>query len=552
MNTRLLSKTSRRGPAGGTSAEAGGGGRRHLAVVCAILFLTFLDNTIVSVTLADIQTGLHAGVSQLQWIVDGFMLTFAVLMLTGGTLGDLIGRKRVMLGGVALFCAGSVVAMLAPDANVVIAGRVVMGVGAAASEPGTLSMLRHLFPDRQARARALGAWAAVSGAALAFGPIIGGAIIGLSSWRYVFAFNLGFGVLVFALAAALLPENSDPEGRRFDLAGLATGGLALAAATVAVIEGEQAGYMTWWVDVLFAVAAVGLVAFLLIERRLEDPVLQLSFFSNGTFTVANVVAFTTNFAVFAVFFFTTLYLQLMASFSGYGIALQFLAMAVAMVVAAPITGWWVSRHGPRVPTVLGCAVAGGGLIAVDQVLSPSVTAPQLAWTLGLVGLGFGMTLVTMTSSALTVVPAERSGMAASTVNTSRELGGVFGVAVLGAIVNGQLTGHLSSQLRGLGLPTNFESLVINSVTHGNVGSGAVASVAKSHPQLVPKLINAAEGAFGSGLNIALLLAAALMLVTVPLALMLPHGTLRQPGDDDGGSSRASRPRSARSAANASP
>lgn len=525
-------------PGGGSprGAQRGTRGGQHhgkapLAVVCAVLFLTFLDNTVVSVTLADIQSSLHAGVSDLQWIVDGFMLTFAVLMLTGGTLGDLLGRKKVMLSGVAVFSAGSVIALVAPDAGVLIAGRVVMGVGAAASEPGTLSMIRHLYPDRGARARAIGAWAAVSGAALSFGPIIGGAIIGVSSWREVFAFNLGFGVIAIALGALLLPENSDPESAHFDVPGLAAGAVTVAAATVSIIEGEAVGYTTWWIDLLFALALVSAVVFIVIERRTEHPVLPTRFFANRTFTTANVVAFTTNFAVFAVFFFTTLYLQLIASLSGYQIALQFLTMAAAMVLVAPATGWWVSRHGPRWPTTVGCLLAGGGLIAVDQVLSPNVTAVDLAWTLALVGLGFGMTLVTMTSSMLTVVAPERSGMAASTVNTSRELGGVIGVAVLGSIVNGQLTAHLAARLHQLGIPPNFESIVIEAVTHGRVGGSSVASAAHNHPHIVAHLIAAAENAFGAGLNIALLVAAALMLASVPLALALPRGTLRQAGDD---------------------
>ncbi|MGH2976854.1 MAG: MFS transporter, partial [Gaiellaceae bacterium] len=302
-----------------------------LAAVCAILFLTFLDNTIVSVALADIQSSLSVSVSGLQWIVDGYMLTFAALMLTGGTLGDLLGRKKVMLAGVAVFCAGSIVAALAPDTSILIAGRVVMGLGAAASEPGTLSLIRHIYPEREERAVALGVWAAVSGLALALGPVIGGVLADGLGWRSIFWFGVGLAAVSFAVAAVTLTESRDPEGRKLDVPGLATGATAIVAATFAVIEGENRGYGTWWIGVLFAAAAVLTVAFVLVERRVPDPVLKLEFLRDPTFAAANVVAFATNLSVFSVFFFTALYLQLISNFSGFQIALVFTSLAAAMI-----------------------------------------------------------------------------------------------------------------------------------------------------------------------------------------------------------------------------
>ena len=489
-----------------------------LAAVCAVLFITFLDNTIVSVALADIQTSLNSSVSGLQWIVDGYMLAFAALMLTGGTLGDLFGRKKVMLGGVAIFCAGSIVAALAHGTNILIIGRVIMGVGAAASEPGTLSMIRHIYPDRQERAVALGAWAAVSGLALSLGPVIGGVLVAGVGWQSIFWFSVGFGALALAWAAVTLTESSDPEGRRLDVPGLVTGAAAITAATFAVIGGENRGYGTWWIDGLFAVAAVLVVAFVEIERRAPDPVLKIEFLRNPTFTAANVVAFATNLAVFSVFFFTALYLQLISNFSGFQIALVFTSLAVAMIVAGPLAGRWTARVGPKVPMVLGCALAGLGLLLVDWQLTATTTVAALSWPLAIAGLGFGIALVTMTQAVLTLVRPEESGLAASTVNTSRELGGVFGVAVLGAVVNAQLTSGLTEKLVKLGIPLQFRTIVVHIVTTGGSTNPSDYPVAKGNLKIVAKVLLAAEGSAGHGVHLALRIAGAIVLAAAVVAL----------------------------------
>lgn len=496
--------------------------RRVLAVVCVILFLTFLDNTIVSVVLAGIQSSLSAGVQDLQWIVDGYMLVFAALMLTGGTLGDLFGRKRVMLGGVALFIIGSIISTFAHSVDALVAGRVIMGVGAAASEPGTLSIIRQVFPDRKGRARALSVWAAVSGTALALGPIIGGVLVGAFSWRAVFVFGAGLGVVVLIAGTLVLPESSDRRGRHLDLKGLSLGASALGAATFGVILDEVHGYRAWWIDLLLIASFILGATFVLVENRQSDPVMPIKFFRVPAFSGANIVAFATNFGVFAVFFFTALYLQIIAGFSGFQIALAFIAMAVAMVLAALGTGRWEAqaRRGAFVPTVVGCLLAGIGMFVVDAVLSPTVNSWTLTWALALVGVGFGMTLTTMTTVVLNIVPIERSGMAASTVNTFREMGGVLSVAILGAIVNGQLTTSLVAKLQALGLPANFQSLAVYAITHGgNLPAGAHVSVSTilNHPKLVQQTENAAYAAFGHGLDIALYIAGVILLCTALVA-----------------------------------
>jgi EmrB/QacA subfamily drug resistance transporter len=498
-------------------------GRRSLTIICTILFLTFLDNTIVSVVLSNIQSNLSAGVQDLQWIVNAYMLVFAVLMLTGGTLGDILGRKKVLLTGVGMFVVGSLVAMLSNSIGLLIAGRVIMGIGAAASEPGTLSMIRHLYPEKAARARALGVWAAVSGIALAFGPIIGGVIIGFTSWRGVFAFSAIFGVIALIAGWIVLPENSNPKGRKLDIPGLILGGMALSELIFAVICGENSGYGTWWIVLLFVLAVVTGLVFAFVERHQADPVLPFQFFNKVQFSIANIVAFITNFGIFAVFFFVALYLQLISNFTGYQIALSFIAMAAAIVIGATLAGRWYINHQTIMLTVMGCLLSGGGIFLINSVLTPTVSSATLAWALAISGLGFGISLVTMTSSVLNIVPSERSGMAASTVNTFRELGGVFGVAVLGAIVNAQLSAKLIGQLKVLNLPANFQSFVIYAITHGgNTPKGVSVSpaVLASHAQLVNQVTNAADNAFGSGLSVALNLAGSMLIAMGVICLII--------------------------------
>jgi EmrB/QacA subfamily drug resistance transporter len=505
-------------PVGGQVATAPRGGRGlALAVLCTILFLTFLDNTVVSVALGSVQADLHAGVSALQWVVSAYALTFAGIMLACGMIGDEFGRKKVMLSGVAVFCAGSVVSALAPSTGVLIAGRAIMGVGAAASEPGTLSMLRHLYGDERTRTRALGVWTAVSGLALAAGPVVGGALVGVWSWRAIFWFNLVFGLAALAAGAMVLPESADPDAHRVDTAGALLGAAALTAFTFGIIDAETAGFADLRVALLLAVSAVAAAAFLWWERRAAHPLLDLKFLRVPLFLTANVVAFCAYFATFAVFFFTALYLAEVVGDSGYEIALAFLPMTTLMIAASLLAGRWTAVVGPRWSIFIGCMLFSAGLLLTTFALSPSPSYLPLAASLALTGIGVGTTVVPITSSALSAVPARRSGMAASATNTSREIGAVTGVAILGALVNSQLHSSLVGKLRHLGIPANFQSIVIHAVETGGVppsghGQGAGGAAGAGHASLVQQVIDAAYGAFYSGLRAALVLSAILVFV----------------------------------------
>lgn len=269
-----------------------------------------------------------------------------------------------------------------------------------------------MYPDRRTRADALGVWAAVSGPALALGPVVAGVLVGLASWRAIFWFNLGFGVLAFAMAAAFVPESSDREGRSFDAPGTVLGAVALACLSFAIIQGEGSGYLTWWIVLLFVAAGVLGSAFVVVEQRRRYPMLALRYFRRPPFLGSNVVAFVAYVGTFSIFFFTALYLQVVVAESAFRTAVDFLPMAAGLILASVVTGPWVARAGPRMPMVAGCVLAAAGVLATSAVLGPHVGIAELGWTLPLAGVGFGIVLVPVTSAALTVVPPEWSGMAA--------------------------------------------------------------------------------------------------------------------------------------------
>jgi EmrB/QacA subfamily drug resistance transporter len=480
----------------------------------SILFLTFLDNTVISAVLANVQSALHEGVSDLQWVVGAYALTFASLMLISGSLSDNFGRKKVMLIGVAIFCIGSIGCALANSPTALVVGRVIMGVGAAASEPGTLSMIRHLYPDPKARARALGMWAAVSGLALAMGPVLGGALVGFWSWHAIFWFNLIFGALAFVAAALTLPESSDPTSKRPDYLGFLLGALTLATATFATISGESAGYRSQGILTLYALSAIGLFVFIVFESRKKDPMLDLHFFRRKAFAGSTFVAFASYFSIFSIFFFVALYLEVVAMSGPYQLALDFLPLLGGMVMASFFTGRWVGRVGSRVPMMTGCLIAALGVALTEYFIGPGAGLGTIGLTMGMAGVGFGIIVVPVTSTALTSIPAANSGMAASTTNTSRELGAVAGVAILGSIVNGQLTVNLTQRLIAVGIPPPYRGEVITAITTGTIGQQERALAGHSSAAIkaiINEVVHAAYTAFTNGLNAALTISCFLLL-----------------------------------------
>jgi MFS transporter, DHA2 family, methylenomycin A resistance protein len=387
-----------------------------LVVMCVGMFLVLLDVTIVNVALPRLQADLGAGVGSLQWIVDGYAVALASLMLPCGDLGDRHGHKRVVLAGLAAFGAGSLAAGLAPGAGLLVAGRVVQGVGAALLLPGTLAVVSRAYPDAAQRARAIGIWAAISSLALPAGVIAGGALVDGPGWRWAFLVNLPLIAVALPVTARVVRESREPAARAPDVPGAALTAALLAALIFAIIAGSVAA----------SVAAAALLAALVaVERRRSDPMLPAALLRRPAFAAANVVAAAMNLGTLGTLFVLTLFLQDVQGRSALGAGVAILPAFGLLAVVAPLTGRLVGRIGPRGPMVAGLLVAAGGLalLADDALLVAS-----MLW-----GLGLGLLTPAVVAAAMGAVPAERAGLAAAVNNTARQAGGAIGIAASGAV-----------------------------------------------------------------------------------------------------------------------
>jgi MFS transporter, DHA2 family, methylenomycin A resistance protein len=405
-----------------------------LVVMCVGMFLVLLDVTIVNVALPRLQADLGAGVGSLQWIVDGYAVALASLMLPCGDLGDRHGHKRVVLAGLAAFGAGSLAAGLAPGAGLLVAGRVVQGVGAALLLPGTLAVVSRAYPDAAQRARAIGIWAAISSLALPAGVIAGGALVDGPGWRWAFLVNLPLIAVALPVTARVVRESREPAARAPDVPGAALTAALLAALIFAIIAGSLAA----------GVAAAALLAALVaVERRRSDPMLPAALLRRPAFAAANVVAAAMNLGTLGTLFVLTLFLQDVQGRSALGAGVAILPAFGLLAIVAPLTGRLVGRIGPRGPMVAGLLVAAGGLalLADDALLVAS-----MLW-----GLGLGLLTPAVVAAAMGAVPAERAGLAAAVNNTARQAGGAIGIAASGAVAGSPARAGFVHAVHGVAL-----------------------------------------------------------------------------------------------------
>ena len=407
-----------------------------LGAVAFGLFMIMLDNTVVFVALASIQEDLKISTSELEWVVNGYALTFAVLMLTGGKLADHYGRRRLFVIGIAVFTIASLWCGLADTGGELIAARLVQGLGAALMSPATLGIIAATFPPAQ-RGMAIGIWAGVSAMALAIGPLVGGLLTEHVGWEWVFFVNVPVGVLGVAASYLLIPESRDESAeQRLDIPGQLLGGLGLFALTFGLIEANHYGWGDPVIIGSFAAAAVLLGSFVRYESRTRAPMLDLSLFRSATYAGANLVMLLVALAMFGVFFFVSLYMQNILGFSAVEAGAAFLPMTLLIMVVAPIAGKKSDRFGSRTLVTVGLV-----LVAVQLLYFSRLDQEASFWTLLpallLGGIGMAMTMTPTTAAAVRAVPVNKAGIGSAVLNAARQVGGSIGIALMGAIVAGR-------------------------------------------------------------------------------------------------------------------
>jgi EmrB/QacA subfamily drug resistance transporter len=488
-----------------------------LAAMCFALFMVMLDNTVVNVALPSIQKDFGASLSALEWTVNAYTLTFAVLLVTGGRLGDLFGRRRMFLFGVVAFAAASATIGFAPSDNWLVASRALQGVGAAFMMPGSLSILTHAFPAEE-RGKAIGTWAGVSAIALAAGPLVGGWLTEEVSWRAIFFLNLpvAVGAVIVTLFAA--EESRDETAdRRVDVPGIVALTAGLAGLVLGLVESNSWGWGSPRVIGLFAVAVLSLGAFVAIERRARTPIVDFEALRSKGFLGANLVAFTISFAMLATFFFLALYMQNVMGLSPLEAGVRFLPATLVIVVMGPIAGRLTDRIGPRPLMTAGLLVLAVSLYLQSRI-EVGTTYSTLWPAFVLLGVGMGLVMSPMTAAAMGSVPRSKAGVASGTVSMFRMVGGTFGVAALGALVAAVGRADLSDALPGVTGEAR-DRLV--------EGLGSNAGLAGAPPEVVA----AAHTAFVDALSTGMEIAAAAVLVAAVAAWRLIGARIPAPAAD---------------------
>jgi EmrB/QacA subfamily drug resistance transporter len=458
------------------------------------LFMASLDNLVVSTALPTIRTSLHTGLSGLEWTVNAYTLTFAVLLLTASAIGERFGRRRIFVAGIALFTAASAVAALAPSIEVLIAARAVQGAGGAMIMPLSLTLLSAAVrPER--RAAALGAWGAIGGLAVAIGPLVGGAVTTGWSWQYIFWLNVPIGAVLIPLARWKLSESRN-RATSFDLGGVFLVSAGLFGLVYGLVQGNSHGWTSTTVLSAFGLGVVGLASFMWWELRTPEPMLPLRLFANRAFAAVNVTAMLFSFGMFGAIFFLSQFLQTVQGYTPLSAGLRVLPWTGVMMLLAPLVGALINRWGAKPLVVAGLALQTAGLLWLALLIDPGT--PYVDMIVPFVVAGVGMTLffVPLASLVLGSVPPALEGVASGTNSAFRELGGVLGIAVLGAVFSSS-GGYSSSQAFVSGFTPAIEVGAI-AVFLGMISALLIPGVRRSRAAARAGLAGVNGEAVGSG------------------------------------------------------
>jgi EmrB/QacA subfamily drug resistance transporter len=445
-----------------------------LVAVGLATFMTYLDNNVTNVAIPTIQQSLHLSLAGLEWVVSSYILVFAGLLLAGGRLADVYGRRRLFMIGLSVFTVASLGAGLAGSGGVLIGARLLQGLGAALVVPTTLAIIMATFDNARQRATAIGAWSAIGAMALALGPLIGGFITQHLHWGWIFFINVPIGVITLALAAFSIRESRGSSAASgLDIPGLVTSAISLFALTFALIEGHDKGWTSALIAGSFIVAAAAAALFVFVESRSKNPMVTLALFRDRVFSGGTVTMMLWAFGVFGIYFFTSLYLQDVLGFSPTKAGLAFVPMALCMVVFASIAGPVSARLKAHRTVALGMLIMAGGLVMFAQ-LGAGATFASLVPGFLLFGAGAGLMNVPLTNAILHAMPPARSGVASALLNASRELAGLLGITIIGAVLRSRqgVALHHGTSQSGAFLAGYHAGLVL---TIALVAAGAVVS-----------------------------------------------------------------------------
>ena len=490
------------------------------------LFMIYLDATIVNVALPDIQHDFDAGEQGLQWVVAAYSLTMGMFIMSAATLADQRGRRRVYLGGMALFGVASAVCAAAPTLFILNVGRGLQGVGAATVNVASLALVSAAFPDPKAKVKAIGLWTGIAAVGLAIGPTIGGVLTESIGWRSIFLVNVFVGAIGIVLARIVVEESVDPVHRRLDLPGQLLFIAAIGCLTYALIEGPHTGWRSPEIVGLFIIAAALVAAFIMTELRSPDPMMDVRVFHDHVYTVAIISLFAILFAAYGVLLVITQYLQNVRDYSPERAGAIMLAYTVPVIVLAPVAGVIAAKVGPRKPTLLGLGVLLAGLVVIALGVGGSLAIVVLG--LGLVGAGGGLGLAPTTNEAMASIPPERAGMASGIMSAQRALGSTAGFAIMGSVL---------AAVVGATLPSAFKPYLDEqdrreavAVVVDNANPRAVANIigpGRPLPDNVAsraELVNAADDAFVEGIQVAVLVGGGVVLAAlIAAAVVFPRG-----------------------------